>query len=85
MVVFGIYNIIVSTMLIIFSIYFIKQVNEDIKEHEEHKKKYNLELNDKFIKSHKKFKIAYYSIIFISILVILGTLLLLTINFKEVL
>lgn len=85
MVGFGIYNIIVSTMLIIFSIYFIKETNEDIKESEEYKKKHNAEWKDEFIKSYKKYRFLYYSILLISVLIILFTLFIFTIKFMEVL
>lgn len=78
MIVFGIYNIVVSIILIIFSIYFIKEINEAFK------KEYEVEWINKSIKSDKIFKILYYSILFISVLVILFTLFILIINYLEV-
>lgn len=84
MIVFGIYNIVVSIILIICSIYFIKEINEDIKKDEAFKKEYEVEWINKSIKSDKIFKILYYSILFISVLVILFTLFILIINYLEV-
>lgn len=84
MIVFGIYNIVVSIILIIFSIYFIKEINEDIKKDEAFKKEYEVEWINKSIKSDKIFKILYYSILFISVLVLLFTLFILIINYLEV-
>lgn len=74
MIVFGIYNIVVSIILIVVSIMCIKNVNEDIKKDEAFKKEYEVEWINKSIKSDKIFKILYYSILFISVLVILFTL-----------
>lgn len=85
MIVFGIYNIVVSIILIVVSIMCIKNVNEDIKEDEAFKKKFNVEWIDKYIKSAKIFKILYYFIIVIAVLVILFTSFILIVNFMEVL
>lgn len=85
MITFGIYNIVVSIILIVLSINFIKYANDDIKEDEAYKEKNNVEWIDKFIKAHKRFKIVCYFILFISFLVILGTLFIFIIKFMEVL
>lgn len=85
MIVFGIYNIVVSIILIVVSIMCIKNVNEDIKEDEAFKKKFNVEWIDKSIKIDKIFKILYYFIIVIAVLVILFTLFIFIIKFMEVL
>lgn len=85
MIVFGIYNIVISLALIFYSKHLIKNVNEDIKQDEKDKKYYNNDRLNKSIKSDKRYKLFIYIVIFICILVILGTLLLLTINYLEVL
>lgn len=85
MIVFGIYNIVFSIILIVFSIKCIKNLNEDIKEDEAFKKEYNVEYFDKHIKGNKIFKLFSYVVIVICILVILFTLFILIINFMEVL
>lgn len=85
MIFFGIYNIVVSTILIVVSIKCIKNVNEDIKEDEAFKKKYEVEWIDKHIKYDKIFKVLYYFIIVIAVLVILFTSFIFIIKFMEVL
>ena len=78
MIIFGIYNILVSTMVIIFAIIFIKQINDDIKKDEEDKKYYDNDWMDKCIKVSKIYKTFIYIILVICILVIIATLLILT-------
>ena len=85
MLVFVFYNIVVSIILIVVSIFFIKQINEDIKKDEEYKKKYNVEWIDKSIKSDKRYKVFNYIVIAICILVILFTLFIYITKFMEVL
>lgn len=85
MIVFGIYNIVVSIILIVFSIIFIKNINDDIKEDEAFKKEFNVEWINKYIKSAKIFKIIYYFTIGFSVLVIIFTLLIFIIKIMEVL
>lgn len=85
MIIFGIYNILVSTMVIIFAIIFIKQINEDIKKDEKHKKYYNSDRINKCIKVSKIYKIFIYIILVICILVIIGKLVILTSYYLEVL
>lgn len=85
MIVFGIYNIVVSIILIVVSIMCIKNVNEDIKEDEAFKKEYEVEWINKYIKSAKIFKILYYFVLVIAVLVILFTLFIFIINLLEVL
>ena len=85
MLVFGIYNIVVSILLIIFSIYFIKEINEDIKESEEYKKKHNAEWKDEYIKSYKRYRVLNYIVLVLGVLIILFTLFIYTIKFTEVL
>lgn len=85
MIGFGIYNIFVSTILIILSIVFIKQINYDIKEDERYKKMYNVEWIDKYIKSSKRIRILNYTVLFTCVLVILFTLTVFIIKIMEVL
>lgn len=84
MIVFGIYNIVVSLALIIFSIYFIRQINEDIKKYEVYKK-YDIKNTNKQIKISKKYRLLNYIVLVISVLVIIFTLSIFIINFMEVL
>ena len=74
MIVFGIYNIVISTLLIIFSIYFIRQINEDIKKDEEDNKYYNSDRINKCIKVSKTYKLLNYIVLVFSFLVIIFTL-----------
>ena len=85
MLVFGFYNIVVSIILIVLSIVFIKQINDDIKEDETYKKKNNAQWIDKYIKSYKRYKVLNYIVLVFSVLVILFTLFIFIINLLEVL
>lgn len=85
MLVFGFYNIVVSIILIVLSIVFIKQINEDIKKDEEYKKINNVEWIDKYIKSYKRYKVLNYIVLVFSVLVILFTLFIFITKFTEVL
>lgn len=85
MIVFGIYNIVVSIILIVLSIVFIKQINEDIKKDEIYKKENNAQWIDKYIKSYKRYKVLNYVVLVFSVLVIIFTLFIFIINLLEVL
>lgn len=84
MIIFVIFNLFFSTLLIIAAIFFIKQINEDIKEDEKNKK-YDIKATNKEIKIANIFKLFNYFIIVFVVLVILFTLFIFIINLLEVL
>lgn len=85
MIIFGIYNIVVSLGIIFFAKHLIKNVNEDIKKDEEDNKYYNSDRINKCIKVSKVYKTFIYIVLVICILVISFTLFIFIINLLEVL
>lgn len=83
MIFFVIFNLVFSTVLIIFAIFFIKQINEDIKKDEEYKK-YDIEATKKQIKIANIYKLFNYFVIATCVSFILLTLFIFIINFMEV-
>lgn len=74
MIVFVIYNIIVSLAIIFFSKHLINNINEDIKKDKKDMKYYDNDWLYKCIKVSERFKIFFYTVIVLCISCIIFTL-----------